>query len=229
VGLKELVNSSEESTNSLLGLASSLPELPDFSGELGSSFGELGSSPEELGGLKRELARYSRELCGANRELSRIFAMYFADLTPYAYERPNELRFTLNVGWLDESHPFPVGNVRDELVDKIKSLCFGRVASSLQYRGYHRCEFCSDVEGSIRGFTYKMPTEVDGRRVGSAVIIVPDAHGENFYFFPNLLIHYIQTHHYLPPEPFLQAIEAMDLASYNPQSVWDELINTNAA
>lgn len=125
--------------------------------------------------------------------------MYYADLTDYDYlpTEPTTSRM-LNVGWLDSSHPFPVGDVdpavRDGLVD---------LAAAPQHvaRGMHHCELC-DVESPVvvcrsddlrrrakLGFA-EIHVRVDGLVLAA----------------PTLVVHYIDTHRYLPPQAFLDAV-----------------------
>ncbi|MBM0231547.1 hypothetical protein JNW91_06515 [Micromonospora sp. STR1_7] len=128
---------------------------------------------------------------------------YFADLTPYTYlERHDEDghgasdELLLNVGWLDASHPFPTGASPDELMPALMNLATVRVR---QTRGYHYCEICildmgDDAMEAIRqGTIARESAEFEVR-------------GEGFvYAAPQLLLHYLAAHEYLPPAEFCTA------------------------
>lgn len=107
---------------------------------------------------------------------------YFADLAPYSYSY--DRRGQLSVGWLDESHPFPAGDVSPLFLDKLKTLCKEKIVR--QTKGMHFCETCKKQSGSAE-------IEVIGE---NGVI----------YAAPTLIFHYVKDHHYLPPEEFIQAV-----------------------
>ncbi|MCX5069856.1 hypothetical protein OOJ91_28830 [Micromonospora lupini] len=128
---------------------------------------------------------------------------YFADLTPYTYlERHDEDGNAasdeplLNVGWLDASHRFPTGAPRDGLMPALTELARVRVR---QTRGYHYCEICirdmgEDARNAIRqGVVARESAEFEVR--GDDVV----------YAAPQLLLHYVAAHEYLPPAEFCAA------------------------
>jgi hypothetical protein len=116
---------------------------------------------------------------------------YFADLTPYTYLE--EGGPALNVGWLDAVHAFPTGKCPDELVTALSRLAENRVQ---QTRGRHHCELCLQALGPN--------ADLDGIARGSAELRVP---GEGVvYAAPDLLVHYVTAHDYLPPAEFREAV-----------------------
>ena len=128
---------------------------------------------------------------------------YFADLTPYSYlERHDEYGHKaadeppLNVGWLDAAHPFPTGAPPDGLLPALTKLAKLRVR---QTRGYHYCEICvrdmgEDAMDAIRqGMIARESAEFQVQ--GDGVV----------YAAPQLLLHYVAAHEYLPPAEFCAA------------------------
>ncbi|MEU4474668.1 hypothetical protein [Micromonospora sp. NPDC023888] len=128
---------------------------------------------------------------------------YFADLTPYTYlerhdedeQGPSDLPL-LNVGWLDASHPFPTGTPPHGLLPALTKLSTVRVR---QTRGHHYCEICvrdmgEDAREAIRrGVIARESAEFQVQ--GDDVV----------YAAPQLLLHYVAAHEYLPPAEFCAA------------------------
>ena len=126
---------------------------------------------------------------------------YFPDLTPYSYlpTDPREAWSHLplrNVGWLDAEHPFPTGECPDGLVAALTRLARVRVQ---QTRGRHHCELClralgADAYDAVRlGLVARGSAEFRVR--GDGVV----------YAVPELMVHYVTAHAYLPPAEFRAA------------------------
>lgn len=125
--------------------------------------------------------------------------MYFPDLSPYAYERPPAAGGPLNIGWLDAEHPFPRGTIPNGVLAKLEAQAIAEPMN--QMRGFHYCELCDREEIAITAGSRQ-------RLLGSAEIWVRGAHGV-VYAAPDLIIHYIREHEYLPPREFLDAVLAL--------------------
>jgi hypothetical protein len=111
---------------------------------------------------------------------------YFPDLTPYIYG--SSARGLLNVGWLDNKHPYTQGPVDARLIEKVKTLATKPVEL---YMGVHTCELCGKRESRSHQ--------------GNGEIRVSR---ENItYAAPVLIVHYMEKHCYLPPFEFLKAVE----------------------
>ena len=125
--------------------------------------------------------------------------MYFADLTPYSYNLPKPLGGVLNVGWLDKAHVFNRGAPPSGFVVALRQWVAKAVAN--QTRGYELCRFCPP-----NGYQ-QMETVIDGALIylGAAEIWVPSIEGIVFAS-PNLILHYVEEHSYLPPPTFVEAI-----------------------
>lgn len=108
--------------------------------------------------------------------------MYFPDLSPYTYIRPEPN--TLNIGWLDKRFPYPVGSVPATCLQRLA--VFRRYVVNNCCCGPHTCEYCEDKYGigEIRVFG------LDG----------------TMYAAPAMIDHYIIAHHYRPPQVFIDAV-----------------------
>jgi len=122
---------------------------------------------------------------------------YFKDLSEYSYGNlPFARPGTKTIGWLGGGHDFPTKTPSDEVLDSLWNFCSTSVA---QTRGAHECEFCP------AGSSYF--AERDGKQLllGAAEIRVFSENGQ-IYAAPTLIYHYVQVHHYDPPEEFLVAL-----------------------
>jgi hypothetical protein len=123
---------------------------------------------------------------------------YFPDSSEYEYAK-GAARNSLhrNVGWLDREHSFPTGDVPHDLVEKLRACC---AVLHNPMRGYHLCELCALP-------TRGVPEVCGGKlvKLGCAEIRVEGKAGV-VYCAPNLILHYVTTHRYLPPAEFLEAL-----------------------
>ncbi|MER7046043.1 DUF7919 family protein [Streptomyces jumonjinensis] len=128
---------------------------------------------------------------------------YYTDLTPYEYltdDIPNGTE-SLNIGWLENGIEFPVGEtselMREQLLRLIQNHPSGRT------RGWHSCSLRHE-SGRL---SYPYSIERDGRKtvLGSAEIRLTLDSGL-ILIAPNLIFHYIEDHHYLPPASFIDAV-----------------------
>jgi hypothetical protein len=122
--------------------------------------------------------------------------MYFEDLSPYTYCLPRNvpeganlggLETALNVGWLENGYPFDVGPTPWKFRSKLHKL-----AKDIKNPmwGFHECDLC---DGSGR----KPQGNGEIHVIGSDGII---------YVAPELIVHYLGTHKYLPPQKFIDAV-----------------------
>jgi len=134
---------------------------------------------------------------------------YFPDLSPYAYGHGSHPG-VVHVGWLGHGHPYATGIVDLHLIEKMKRLATKPVEL---YRGKHFCELCIEPPNLVK--TY----------LPNGIVLDPqcswmhwyEQHSSNgeirvsrggaTFAAPVLVVHYIEAHHYLPPEVFLKAIE----------------------
>jgi len=121
---------------------------------------------------------------------------YFADLTPHSYSPTGGLN-VLNIGWLDEGHPFSVGPTSKEFQEALLELCTRPI---ILHRGYHGCWFCHANRQNKGGV---VPTARD--RSGNGQIRVL-GNNELWYAAPTLVHHYVTHHGYSPPAEFVEAV-----------------------
>jgi hypothetical protein len=155
--------------------------------------------------------------------------MYFEDMTTYSYIRSlggfrTWLKWargfqTLNIGWLDRNHPFPIQVPEEWLLNALFECC-GRFATNVT-KGVHRCDLCSGPQQ----FATLLHVERFGRSIylGSAEIHIQA--GKTVFAAPNLIYHYVAIHHYLPPKDFVLALRNIDskmekvMDQYSPMGV----------
>jgi hypothetical protein len=147
--------------------------------------------------------------------------MFFSDLSKYKYVHLNENIKVINIGWLQKGNVFLTGETpiqfRQKLVMLLDRCCVN------QMRGTHYCDFCSNRYEDIR------ITDQNGRRclLGSAELWVPSPDESQIYAAPNLIIHYIQAHNYLPPLEFISAVEAFDLScNWDAGEIFNQLFSS---
>jgi hypothetical protein len=123
--------------------------------------------------------------------------MYYQDLTPYQYISVEKDPPTLNIGWLDNTHPYPQGQASAPFVARLWLFCQSPVN---QTRGYHACQFCAEPSFGVR---FQHGDEECW--LGSAEIRVFSLEG-TAYAAPDMVYHYVVDHHYLPPEEFVRSV-----------------------
>jgi hypothetical protein len=160
---------------------------------------------------------------------------YFPDLAPYDYLPLPKGVTALTVGWLDDVHTFPTGDLSAEFLARLFRLCADRtIWLSL---GWHVCELCyregmferlaSTLERDevawrptefrvgdetiawrfwdAGGITIRMGNEIV--ELGGAQLCVEGRDGA-WLIAPDLILHYVVTHRYLPPEVFIEGVMA---------------------
>lgn len=138
----------------------------------------------------------------------------FEDLTPYTYLAEEGGSGTvLTVGWLGRDSRFEVGEPEPGLVDSLLALTAFRPVNTT--RGFHLCELCDrppDAEPEPLVVPY--PAAERGEvLLGSAEVRVPGPDGI-VYAAPTLVAHYVDRHHYRPPEAFRYAALALATADH---------------
>lgn len=125
---------------------------------------------------------------------------HYPDLSPCQYFR-NEERVLIAVGWLEKGYDYEVGDVSEEVLERLSELLVSapkRLSSYVRF-GSHSCSLCPNGDASIQ--------EVFGRRIrlGTHELFIP-ASGRKVYASPSTIIHYIIAHGYKPPPEFQQAV-----------------------
>jgi hypothetical protein len=143
--------------------------------------------------------------------------MYFEDLTPYSYDLPKPLAGVLNVGWLDEHHPFNCSAPPAGFGAALRRWLLHSKAN--QMRGFHLCRFCR-----FEGYQQTQVT-IEGRKVylGAAEVWIPSTNG-SIFAAPDLILHYVEAHSYLPPPSFIDAVLRPVPADWNATAVSESAI-----
>ena len=94
------------------------------------------------------------------------------------------------IGWLAMQHPFPIGDSAENFVATLREICshWGGCVDALRWAvagGFHTCEFC-------------------GRFRASGNIAVPAS--DVLFVAPEMVVHYVEHHKYLPPKDFVDAV-----------------------
>lgn len=132
---------------------------------------------------------------------------YYPDLSEYSY-LPDRLP-AVNVGWLDGRHPFDTCDLALDIRNRIREIV--AVEPVNRTRGFHVCDLCPTA-----GNRPPIIIEWQGqtRELGSAEIRVPSRSGRT-YACPDLIIHYVDVHHYCPPDEFLRALRELESNASN--------------
>lgn len=125
--------------------------------------------------------------------------MYIPDLVPYAsFSYIGE--FVLKaVGWLDNKHDFPKGDVPGEFVTRLQEFCRRPFVVTF---GVHYCEFCAD---DYHG-TYILHDQGKVFLGSTDIAVFDEPQSKIAYIAPDMVYHYVVDHNYLPPEAFVKAI-----------------------
>ncbi|MEK7724622.1 MAG: hypothetical protein AAB336_09765 [Acidobacteriota bacterium] len=123
--------------------------------------------------------------------------MWYEDLSQCDYFA--NYFYTIAVGFLENGKSYTKGETANEVVEKIYEF---NKTSGMYYRflGYHQCDFCGFVNIEL----------------GATTILL--AYKDKIYAFPMLITHYIESHSYLPPAEFIEAV-----LNYNHEYAMDYL------
>ncbi|MEL6546524.1 MAG: hypothetical protein AAFQ82_17990, partial [Myxococcota bacterium] len=132
---------------------------------------------------------------------------HFSDLGPIDYFSLEGDECLRAVGWLDRSHPFPTGSVEATPLRTLTAL-LRRPWEPVVAMGFHGCNLCQHAEQRVE-FTF----ENDTVPIGASNLFIPA--DDCVLVAPSLILHYIATHWYRPPDVFLDAV----VACPDPQSM----------
>jgi hypothetical protein len=122
--------------------------------------------------------------------------MHFEDLTPYDYLAPYPGATVLNVGWLGYDQDIPTAHVPG-LAEMLAAFVPWRVDMTA---GLHPCVFCGAEFPTVVVKGAVLPLSL-----GSAEIRVQGNDGV-WYGCPEMIVHYVGTHDYRPPDEFIAAV-----------------------
>ena len=146
--------------------------------------------------------------------------MHFDDLTAYRYYLPFELLEVRNIGWLDASHPYSIGEISNNFVSKMHEIICARRSDFDAHvnviRGIHPCNLCGEE-------CIEIPCTNSKVLLGMSEIWIPTSNG--YFASPSMVLHYIEAHGYAPPGVFIGAAMAFDLHQpFNAQVIYDKII-----
>ncbi len=127
---------------------------------------------------------------------------HFLDLTPYSYLQ-EEQEHPLNVGWLDSNHEYRKGATSREFIEKLAWVCVH--ATVYRTPGIHKCSLCAPMDF---GF-HMVSLEREKHILGSAEVRVKGQKAA--YAAPDLVLHYVVAHEYLPPDDFIAGVLMLEV------------------
>ena len=111
--------------------------------------------------------------------------MYFPDLSNENYFVKGSM--IKSVGWLSKEQDYTRGATPVEVVKKLQDLINNGLFQPIVFRGLHHCDLC----------------QFDGEP-GYKNLFIPG--NECIYVSPEMILHYITTHWYKPPDEFIGAL-----------------------
>ena len=121
--------------------------------------------------------------------------MWFEDLSECDYFNNLIHQKSLAVGWLENGKPYQTGKAPETLIEKLYEFIKAKEVTHA-FIGIHECDLCDVILPPGR------LNVIDD--FGSKTTFV--AYKNKLYIFPDLIIHYINEHSYLPPEEFIVAV-----------------------
>ncbi|HBL47525.1 hypothetical protein [Gimesia sp.] len=115
---------------------------------------------------------------------------YYPDLTPCDYFGFDHQGHLLAVGWLDGTQEYSSGSVTEEDYRHL-SMLIETAFQPFHSMGAHQCNLC----------------QFDGVS-GNKNIFIPDK--GDILVAPELILHYINQHHYLHPKRFITAMRRIE-------------------
>jgi hypothetical protein len=122
---------------------------------------------------------------------------YFEDLSEYSYASFSAYPGTKNVGWLAAGRSFRTETPDDRVLANLWQHC---KVSLVQSRGIHPCEFCPPGTKS-----YYAKRGDEQLLLGTSELRIFGNDGDVFAA-PTLIYHYMDEHHYRPPDEFIKAV-----------------------
>lgn len=111
--------------------------------------------------------------------------MHIVDMSPRPYPELNGLVEVVSIGWLDTSHTIPAAAHHPVILEAIRAR-LALIEVEHVGLGVHTCPFCK-MEGTGE-YRFYNPQKRRG------------------YVAPALFFHYMDEHHYAPPQEFIQAV-----------------------
>lgn len=113
-----------------------------------------------------------------------------------------------NIGWLDKKSNYKNELMDSGIIDKLKKI-LERERVNLM-RGIEYCSLCPRVKGKIHVQNSGTDNEL---LLGISEIWLPSVDKTKVFASPDLIIHYIEEHLYLPPQEYIDAVNEFDINS----------------
>ena len=131
---------------------------------------------------------------------------HIPDLAPYPVTIIDEShQYNLvAIGWLNADHDYPTGDVPIDFLVRIEQFCTKPLIRTF---GADFCSLCG-VEEVIR---MRLLSGKEFTLYGANEIRILSLDKDKVYAAPDLVLHYIVSHHYKPPQEFIDAVLAAPL------------------
>lgn len=116
--------------------------------------------------------------------------MWYEDLAECDYFGEKYSKILTAVGWLEKGNEYSTGSIPRDVYFKLCELKKNPWRFAV-FLGVHQCDLCQ--------FQFENESNV-----GTSNIFIP--HNKKIYVCPELITHYINAHHYLPPREFVEAV-----------------------
>lgn len=120
------------------------------------------------------------------------------DLEPFNVSSSKKNPQVQSVGWLGKNLPFPTGDVDRDFFWRLFELLQDPWQPALSM-GFHDCGLCQ-FTGGPKSIRFK-DSQIT---VGNSKLYVPS--GDYLFVAPSLIVHYIDSHGYCPPDVFQEAV-----------------------
>ncbi len=150
--------------------------------------------------------------------------MYFKDFDGYSYGTyyGKDLVMVLDevktIGWLENGHEYPKGEVDEQTLFNLRKLIVTARSAQIYSMDFHDCDFC-ETQPDL-DLCPQIIFKGEEWSLGNSVMWLPSPTSSGiFYAAPDLIYHYIVDHGYRPPDAFLEAVNCYDFdLNWN---VWD--------
>lgn len=124
---------------------------------------------------------------------------YYPDLKPCNYFG-TESEKIVAVGWLNPNEVYAAGKISIKNFQALMDIFSVAWQPPYVFAGVHRCEFCY-LTGGPSSISHNNQTVL----IGSLNLFLPFE--DKLIIAPSTILHYIDSHHYLPPNQLFEAIE----------------------
>ncbi len=130
--------------------------------------------------------------------------MYFEDMTEIDGWTQDGKAYW--VGYLDINHPYTTGEVPAGFISKL--LAMPRAIPVAISAGWHGCPLCPKQKDNMGNWISPRIRKHNEHAwwLGSMELGIYSIDKTKIYLMPDLITHYIEQHHYLPPQEVIDAV-----------------------